>query len=148
MSVNISEFIVDLEKFGNESKRTILKIQRKTILSMHNELIKRTPVDTGRARASWGIEEGTPGTFKQEPAPYKKKVKDKKNPPFYSMTKAREFQKKMFGKIPEYSKWWIFNNLEYIEALENGSSTQASSGMLAISLAKIEQELEQWTAAE
>jgi len=36
----------------------------------------------------------------------------------------------------------IYNNLEYIEALENGHSQQAPAGMVAVSLAEFNIKLE------
>ena len=41
------------------------------------------------------------------------------------------------GPAPFFGKITLYNNLPYIEALEDGHSTQAAQGMVAVTLANL-----------
>lgn len=81
-----------------------------------------TPVDTGRAKASWIMSEGSPATSVPPPGDYSDA------PGFMHVS----------GKTNVF----IVSNLDYIEALEHGHSDQAPKGMVRLSIAEVSARIE------
>lgn len=129
---NLFQFEADLEKFAEDIDAEIQTVIRKVVIALHDKIVERTPVDTGRARASWGIEEDTPGSFEQD--------EDYFNPSGAD-SDAKLAQAEVRRDFDPYTIFWIFNNLPYILALEYGHSTQAPTGMVRIALAEVEAEI-------
>ncbi len=98
-------------------------VVRKIALSTYTSITKKTPVDTGRARANWNISLDSPNRSVTTST-------SGKTPSLPSKVKDRDI--------------WIANNLPYIESLENGSSKQAPNGMVALSV----QEVNAWVKNE
>jgi len=113
-------FSLDLTNFIKKTKGNADIIIRKVGLDITKNIIKRTPIDTGRARANWQV--GRTLSANQTEA----KDKTGNN----TTKKASEIINRMnAGGI-----FYIFNNLEYINRLEYGSSKQAPHGMVRITL--------------
>lgn len=53
IKIDTRKFEKELEKAGKDIKKTINQAIKKTVFDAESELKARTPVDTGRARASW-----------------------------------------------------------------------------------------------
>ena len=100
-----------------------------TLWPVFKKIVMRTPVDKGRARASWTVSKDT--------ANIGFTAKEGRE---YSLQDALD-NFKSIGKIYPYSVIYITNNLPYIEKLEFGHSKQASAGMVRVSLAELEAEL-------
>lgn len=136
----MSSFSVDLAKFGQKSIDNSEKIIRKTAFDLHARIVKRTPVDTGRAKANTQISlNSVPGsaslakdTTKSSP------IADAGQIDFGLQTQAlNEVSKFELGDTI-----FIYNNVEYIVPLEYGhSQLQAPKGMWRISLAEILEQL-------
>jgi hypothetical protein len=90
-------------------------VTRKTLIDVTEKIKKDTPRDTGRAAAGWILTSDQPSDY----APPEGK---------YSLTPPQDP-----GSASTW-KWWIVNNLEYIEPLEDGHSDQAPTGMVANAL--------------
>jgi hypothetical protein len=105
------------ERVGIETETTV----RKTVIDFASKVIKDTPHDTGRARASWLLTTDQPG---EEVAEEKKHPEYQGNNPPPATDPGRA----------ETGEYWLVNNLEYIEALEDGHSKQAGTGMVANAL--------------
>jgi hypothetical protein len=92
------------------------KVQRKAALDLFGELIQTTPIDTGRARAGWNMDaqkgEDVPESVEQ-PEKWKKG-----KTPYYKRPKTPIPPK---GATAIY----IYNNVEYIKHLNDGTTTQA-----------------------
>lgn len=121
--MNATEFAESLIKFADHTTGSIEKVIRKACIDLYRSIVRMTPVDTGRARSNWMISttednrilvQNSEGTFDVD-----------------SIISA-EISNFSFGVHD--SKIIIYNNLEYIEALESGSSSQAPAGMVAISI--------------
>lgn len=119
-------FDIPIQLFAAQLGLEIRDVVEKVAFDSHSKISKRTPVDTGRARASWMVTEGAPSDAVAEEGSHSKAVK------------APDIQ--ITGERVVY----ITNNLPYIEELENGSSKQAPAGMVAISLREVEAEIEQF----
>lgn len=104
-------FDVDaLRRFGIKSKRKMVRVMRASVLEAAAQIIERTPVDTGFARAGWyatvnGVAQGE--TFA-----------------------SFEFQKAELG-----DRIGLASNVEYIRPLEYGHSEQAPLGMVRVTAA-------------
>lgn len=118
------------------------------IKEMWLEIQRRTPVDTGRARMSWYVTEGSrytgfhPGPYPFEPAtgPSQRRL----DAPPLSVVRAPFKTNFLMRKIKPKSKVpdvvWISNSVlnpdgdGYILPLEFGSSKQAPSGMVRLAI--------------
>lgn len=123
MAINIHEVDADLKKFAAAIGVDLGLAIEKVATDLHTKIVKRTPVDTGRARASWDATVG-------EPSDYVPAEDDTTEKPFAP------------GKIDGTKPVFIVSNLVYIEALENGHSGQAPNGMVSISVAESKAEID------
>lgn len=112
---NADKFNDALLELLDEFEGETLQLVRMLTWDLANTIIARTPRDTGRARAGWQLTMDNPSSYVPPKGRYNKK-------------KARQP-----GISDEY---WITNNVEYIQYLEDGASKQAPSGMVATSLLK------------
>lgn len=136
---SLFSFQADLEKFSKKIGVNLGTVVKKVVLTAHDKIVMRTPVDTGRARASWGIAQGTRPTA--VPPPFNKAEKISKSA---ATAAAKAQQQKFQGTDPAkvaFGVFWIFNNLPYIVPLEYGHSKQAPAGMVRVSLAEVEMEI-------
>tara|TARA_B100001059_G_C17567696_1_gene443340 strand:+ start:104 stop:454 length:351 start_codon:yes stop_codon:yes gene_type:complete len=91
-------------------------VVRKVSFDIWNDVTRLTPVDTGRARASWNVNEEYANLA----------------------TKSEDYKgsgQGVVGKISGKKDVIISNNVEYIVHLEDGSSTQAPAGMTKLAVA-------------
>ena len=121
---NISEFESGVVRFAEKLGVSMRKTQQKVAIDLWTGITKRTPVDTGRARANWFLTSGSPSSDTvyldakgKNSVPY---------PPFPDVSGAD-------GTLSLF----ITNNLPYIEALENGHSQQAPSGMVRLTMQEV-----------
>jgi hypothetical protein len=116
----------DIKRFAKFSIEETRKLTRKVSIDLLADIIFRTPVDTGRARASWNIVNGASADMKVAPALPKVTL-----PPISARNAA----------LTDGHEYIISNNLDYIQALENGHSKQAPSGMVRIAVASMQAKL-------
>lgn len=110
--------IAEFAKLINVNLKTVVQTLTTEVWT---DITKRTPVDTGRARASWMISEKTIPTGTPPPGAYATPA----------TAAALEKVKDITGTQVVY----IVSNLDYIEPLENGHSAQAPAGMVQIAIA-------------
>lgn len=106
----------------NKSLRSIEKKGMQVVIKIARELfssiVRRTPVDTGRARGNWFISSGTPVLTSQPLT-------------FDPTGKARISDINRFtAQFSLGQTLWLANNLDYIGKLEAGHSPQARGGMI------------------
>lgn len=109
-------FTGDMQAFATKLNINLSTVVRKVGFDIWNDVTRLTPVDTGRARASWNISE--------EYADLSKK------PEGFTGSGGGKA-----GKISGEKDVIISNNVEYIVFLEEGSSTQAPAGMTKLAVA-------------
>ena len=102
-----------VDQFETEVSVTI----RKSLVDLTSNIIRDTPRDTGRAAAGWNL---TAGQLSDDVPP--------EGQGSYTVESPND------PGDAENMVWWIVNNLEYIEPLEDGSSDQAPNGMVAVNL--------------
>ena len=91
---------------------------RKIALDLYAEIIRRTPVDTGRARANWNLSINSPNTS----------LSNSLVPSTINLTA------KSLSNLPNV---YIANGLPYVRELEFGRSDQAPNGFIRLSIQKI-----------
>lgn len=117
-----SSFALDLSRFAKKANVDMRLVVRKLAFESFKRIILRTPVDTGRARANWGVTIGQPRTgFTVEGF-------DKGGGATMAAAQAAVQQFDCNGSI------FITNNVPYIGPLEYGSSTQAPAGMVRVTV--------------
>jgi hypothetical protein len=104
------------------------KVVRGTLLGLTNRIVKRSPVDTGRFRNNWQASTGTPATGRVQGT-------DKTG------NKAVDAARTQVNKLEMGQDFYLSNNLPYAHRLEFGWSKQAPSGMLRLSIAELQQRM-------
>lgn len=118
---NADAFARALEALGEKIETDVSMLIRKNLFDLLSEIMKETPVDTGRARGSWSM--GTDWSEWELPDG------DYGNVDFGAAIA------KIMNEVSLSDHYVIFNNLEYIQALEDGHSKQAPRGFVAKALA-------------
>lgn len=125
-------FDADVKKWIGQAKINIRLATRRIAFMLHDRIVERTPVDTGRARASWNIVAGQEPDLSVAPKP----EKGHKVSPGLLETAEKQ------AAVPIADSYLISNNLPYIEPLENGHSRQAPVGMIRLAIADVKTRIE------
>ena len=126
VSRNAAEFEAELNRFGDECFANFDKLVRKALFDLWRMVSEGTPVDTGRARASWMLD--TDWSAWQLPeGDYRDAIEANIGA--------------VVSSLPESDRYCLVNNLEYIEALEEGHSQHAPNGFVALALAAFSDKL-------
>lgn len=115
--MSVASFNADLKKFSKQTGLQLDVIVRKLALDAYDAVTKKTPVDTGRAKGNWNLGAGKMDTVVTEE----------------TRTKHPTLKKGDGKKV-----LYITNHLPYIQALENGHSTQAPIGMVDVTVSEME----------
>ena len=111
---------IELESIINEETRVgVIKLLR--------DLIKQTPVDTGRARANWQV---SISGFRQEILTNNDRTGSSAINNAVGVISSSENVR--------YPTFYISNNLPYIEALNNGHSNQAPAKFVETSIRRFQ----------
>ena len=131
-ALEFSNTLMDLAAFTEGS---VEKLIRATCLKVFAKIIEKSPVDTGRYKASHGI--------------------SVEEPDLVLLSQQKGFDEKTSLDKSLGFKWtvadnaiWFYNPVEYAIFLENGSSKRAASGVYAVSLTEFDYELRQMMATE
>ena len=90
--------------------------------------MEKHPVDTGWARANWAVFIGS--------EPPSQPIGTR--PPEGTRINVIQDPTAVLAATPQYPMIWVYNNVPYIEVLEDGHSKQAPSGMLEGALLDIQ----------
>lgn len=123
MANDYRSFSVQLDQFSKKVGLSVETVTKRVAFDLFSRIIRRTPVDTGRARGSWTIAANIANRRVLPPQP-KGVVAP---PPAIGVL-----------SIAKGERIIISNNLPYITALEDGHSKQAPAGMVALSIAEVE----------
>lgn len=151
-AINLHAFHGDLAKFSKLLDVAPKVVMQRLVLDLHTRISKRTPVDTGRARASWDVKEGStssyipPATKGTVAGKGKTKVgKGLAGNALGAGALSGGKAKDVGGEIAAITGTrpvFITSALDYMQYLEKGSSKQAPAGMVRLSLAEVEIEVE------
>lgn len=120
----MAQFAVTVDEFVKRAKAAPDIVVRKVATELHRDIVLGTPVDTGRARASWMI-----GLNRIE-APTQYTATDKSGNTTILQGMAR------LNSYRPGDSVWIASRLPYIERLEYGWSNQAPTGVVRIAIAR------------
>lgn len=116
------------EEIAQELKKVIENTVTDLSINMTAELIEKTPVDLGWARANWVPAIGRPGDSSDVNTPAQEQI-----------TSQKAKQQQAIGQLTSYQLGngpvFISNNVPYISVLNNGSSTQAPKGYVQRAIA-------------
>ena len=129
----MAKWTMDLNKYVKDKDTEIKEVRKTYAFALYSSIVKKTPVDTGRARGNWNITVGHDNTT----------ASTRTTPQFKSVTDV--------PKVEGDETIYISNNLPYITKLEyggfpnppkkgngktvNGYSKQAPEGMVGVTLA-------------
>jgi len=135
------QFKLDLERFGGNLTKIVGQLQRRGVFIVFGDLVKGSPVDTGRFRASWVIGIGS----KSEDVAPEGTRGSKSAAGAESMTRlAAVTPATVHGTEPVI----ISNNLPYATSLADGHSGQAPSGWVEAAVARAQRELDVYKVKE
>ena len=122
--------------------RVILSAMRQVAFEIHAKIVDRTPIDTGRAKASWRLNPDRADTSvepvladrpNQFSGGFIVRAAAEEHPLFANQAAA--VARAQQQKIPEGTKRIVISNsLDYIHDLENGTSQQAPRGMVLVTI--------------
>ena len=128
---NFAQFEAEVLKFANELDDEANRFKRKIALDLLQEVVMRSPVDTGRYRANWLVTINKPSTrelvrFKSRNAALQRGV---------GFDPIIEAGLRVLRRVRPGQDIWITNNVPYAERIEFGSwSKQAPQGVLNVAL--------------
>lgn len=130
ISNNAASFSNSLMALSEYVNGEVEKVVRKACIDLYKRIVTRTPVDTGRAKANWQID-----------VVDSESVRGSAGDSFSESDIQGLIASEISGLnlTINDNHVIIYNNLEYIGALENGHSQQAPGGMVAVSLADFTQ---------
>lgn len=156
--MDLIEFEGDLDAFAKQVRIDYTKVLKRVAFDLFTRIVQKTPVDTGRARASWNLTIGTPDLSVAPEGQYPEMKTEIVIAKFQEA--LVEIEGKMLGKTLTYPIY-ITNNLPYILELEHGrrkvtvnrkpkkgekpkkpksqmaGSIQAPEGMVALSIEEV-----------
>ena len=120
---------IRLDQIGEYAEDKLNQLMRVVVLETDAELKARSPVDTGRFRASWAIGENFIGDYdggaKQSATGANR---EKSSPPGSPPPGPPVALNYTLGNEKITKVYNIHNSLDYAEPLANGSSRQANAG--------------------
>ena len=124
-------FARDIKKWAEQTGQDINTVRRATFLDLTGRIIKRTPVDTGRAKGNWQPSSRTVLTTTiNMDYPNAIKGSDGDLAGVTVMAKTRN----VAAQVKNDDTLYLANNLPYIVPLEYGYSKQSPGGMLRITV--------------
>ena len=127
----MTTFALDISKFAEKAGKEADKVVREICLNLLTDIVYKTPVDTGRARANWFTSIASPSNETIEFEGGGAAAQG------LSIGRAMNDLSKATGNV-----FWISNNLPYIYRLEyEGWSKQAPRGMVRIAIDNMKRDL-------
>lgn len=124
MPTNVDQFNLEVERLSLEvTEKQLPAIVKKISIDAFNRIVLKTPVDTGRARSGWHV---------SVDAPSEVVFQDIRSP----QQVTNEGAEIILG-ARNFETIYITNNVNYIGALEEGTSRQAPLGMVAVTVQEI-----------
>ena len=119
---NLRQFTNEINKFNKRNNDEILRFFKLIAFDLFSKLTVRTPVDTGRARASWVLSVNR--LPPDEPAP--------------EQQGRYVIQEPDLTEVTLKTIIFITNTTDYIEFLDQGTSDQAPRGIVDLAIAETE----------
>lgn len=145
----MAHWTMDLNKYADKQNIAIKDVQKAYTFALYSSIVKKTPVDTGRARGNWQVTVGRPATEaiedkRKNPLPMSKMPVPKGDESVFIANNLDYIEKLEYGTYPNPPKkgTWVKNKNgkggHYEKRSENGFSRQAPEGMVGVTLANNE----------
>lgn len=132
-----SQLARNMRKHAGSVEAGVHKIVRKTALLVDQVVVLSTPVDTGRARSNWLPSLGAAREGATIP-PYNPLPEGTNPAKFGEQANAQSAinaaRLTVAGRTTSEQDIYFTNNVEYIEQLNNGNSTQAPAGFVQMAV--------------
>lgn len=113
---------IPIDTLVKNAKADVETVVRRVTLEIFTNVVRRSPVKSGRFRANWNVSFGTPNYATTE-----------------STQKARGMEEaKRSATLPVGGTVYISNALPYATRLENGWSRQAPYGMVRLAVTQFD----------
>lgn len=137
----MAEWSLDLSKYCDKQKHKIKEVRKAYAFGVYSSIVKKTPVDTGRARGNWQITVGQPAegtTDEKRTTPKKNAVPDVQGDESIFITNNLPYITMLeFGGYGKYENGEQKTKANG-EKTVNGYSKQAPNGMVGVTLANNE----------
>lgn len=121
----LKKFNAEVAAFANTlMPQQFVAFHKKIALDALRSIVLRTPVDTGRARGNWQVTIDVPAEGVMD---------EVDGGGMATVSKGTG----ALGGLGPYRVVWLTNNVPYIGELEKGSSTQAPTGMVALTITEM-----------
>ena len=120
-------FASELSNFTVKAASNTEKVFRGSTISLFRNIIRRTPVKEGRLRGNWQTDLNQPASGELERIGEDASIRE---------AVAVASKAKLDDSI------YMVNNLPYARPIEGGSSTQSPNGMVSVSVAEFNREVE------
>lgn len=135
-------FTRDLDAFATKVGLAPAVVAKRVGMALLEKIVRKTPVDTGRARANWNISVNAPDRTVHD-TPLLRAIHGMTTPDPASFAATHSALNRAAGlEVTPQDEIWISNNLPYIVALEHGHSQQAPAGMVMLSVFEVSAELD------
>ena len=141
----MAQWSLDLSKYVDEKKAQIKEVRKAYAFGLYSSIVKKTPVDTGRARGNWNVSIGSPDmsvTDKKRKTPKSKKSMPEANgdESIYISNNLPYITTLEYGGYPSPVKKGTYNKKTktYEIRSEGGFSKQAPEGMVGVTVANSE----------
>jgi hypothetical protein len=124
--IDTRRFEADIAKFAEQVKIAPELVVRKLALDIFTDLLRASPVDTGRFRANWTLSLGTPN----------RRILWAMSDIGKQMQAQINLAAKRVQQADGTQVIYITNNLPYAERLNEGWSQQAPAGFVQMAIAK------------
>ncbi len=126
MTSNFRDFARALDRAaGTMLAAQVLRAKQDLARTALRRIVERTPAMTGHARGNWQVSIGTPASG----------VVDGGDPS--GAATLANGMAAIMGDGDPFATVWIVNNAPYIQTLEQGNSTRAAAGMVAVTVADL-----------
>lgn len=143
----MGKWSLDLTKYAEAKKKQISEVRKAVAVILFTDIVKRTPVDTGRARGNWQITVGHDDTAQIERfckesdtagvvATESEKIKDVSgDEKIYIHNNLPYITKLEYGGYPkEVKKGTYVKGVGYVIKSEGGFSKRAPHGMVGVAM--------------
>jgi len=121
---NGAEFKLDLKRFENLTLEQHAQLIKKVAFQLLALIVQKNPVKTGRSQNNWQVAVDTAaGNASIDGG---------------SVSAVESAGLVELANVKPFSTVILYNNVEYIVFLEDGSSTQAPQGMVQLSIIEVE----------
>lgn len=133
-------FSKGIENWGKKKMKKVKNLKKTYAFFLYSEVVKRTPVDTGRARANWNVSLGKMDTSTTESTDKRVNLSDIKessgDESYYISNNLPYIKTLEYGGYPKDSKGsWDKKTKRRVKKSQNGYSKQAPKGMVGITVA-------------